>query len=222
MRAVASRSNRSERRRLQTREALVSAACELLSLPGGIGSSVQQITARADVGVGSFYNHFSGKAELFDVAIAETLNRYGELFDRTSEEIDDPAEVFANGIRMTMHLTKSHAQLTGILLNIGFRLMTSDQGLAPRAMRDLQRASEAGRLSISDYPTALACTAGSLLGCLQLLATDPGVDIDTMADNLAMNLLRMFGLTMDDARTVATKPLVMPSISVPLARFTGQ
>lgn len=204
-------SNRTDRNRARTRAALISAAAELLASPGGLDASVQQITDRADVGVGSFYNHFTSKAELFDAAIAETLDRYGELFDQASAGIEDPAEVFANGIRMTMHLTKTHAQLTGTLLTIGFRLMTSDGGLAPRALRDLRRAGETGRLRITDYPAALACTAGSLLGCLQLLATDPGTDIDALADTLATNLLCMFGLSLDDARAVATKPLKMPS-----------
>ncbi|BCK56095.1 putative TetR-family transcriptional regulator [Nocardia wallacei] len=173
---------------------------------------MQQIADRADVGVGSFYNHFASKAELFEAAIAETLDRYGELFDQASAGIEDPAEIFANGIRMTMHLTKTHAQLTGTLLTIGFRLMSPDQGLAPRALRDLRRAGDAGRLTISDYPAALACTAGSLLGCLQLLVTDPSTDIDSLADTLAVNLLRMFGLSLDDARAVATKPLRMSSL----------
>ncbi|MBF6184019.1 TetR/AcrR family transcriptional regulator [Nocardia farcinica] len=204
-------SNRTDRKRARTRAALISAAAELLASPGGLDASVQQITDRADVGVGSFYNHFTSKAELFDAAIAETLDRYGELFDQASAGIEDPAEVFANGIRMTMHLTKTHAQLTGTLLTIGFRLMTSDGGLAPRALRDLRRAGETGRLRITDYSAALACTAGSLLGCLQLLATDPDTDIDTLADTLATNLLCMFGLSLDDARAVATKPLKMPS-----------
>ncbi|MBP2193021.1 hypothetical protein [Nocardia goodfellowii] len=86
--------------------------------------------------------------------------------------------------------------------------MSSERGLATRALRDLRRAGETGRLDISDYPAALACTAGSLLGCLQRLATDPGTDIDT----LAINLLRMFGLDLEDARAVATKPLKMSSL----------
>ncbi len=212
MNSPAPRSARVERKRARTRAALISAAAELLASPGGLDASVQQITDRADVGVGSFYNHFTSKAELFDAAIAETLDRYGELFDQASAGIEDPAEVFANGIRMTVHLTKTHAQLTGILLTIGFRLMASDRGLAPRALRDLCRAGDTGRLTINDYPTALACTAGSLLGCLQLLVTDPSTDIDTLADNLAINLLRMFGLSFADARAVATKPLKRPSL----------
>ena len=41
-------------------------------------------------------------------------------------------------------------------------------GLAPRALRDLQRAREAGRFRFDDPAVALACTGGALFAVLHL------------------------------------------------------
>ena len=60
-------------------------------------------------------------------------------------------------------------------------------------------------------------SGGSLLGVLALTATNPDPDaIDASADELAVNLLRMFGLPRDEAREIAAGrcPRRSDSISV--------
>jgi VIT1/CCC1 family predicted Fe2+/Mn2+ transporter len=87
--------------------------------------------------------------------------------------------------------------------------ITSPSGLAPRAGRDLRRAKEAGRLSFDDPDVAIACAGGAMLGVLHLILTtqpDPSA-IDGAADALAVNLLRMFGLSAGEAREVAARRL---------------
>src|SRR4030095_6692086 len=49
------------RRRLETRARLVRAARELMARKGVGATSIQEITEAADVGFGSFYNHFDSK-----------------------------------------------------------------------------------------------------------------------------------------------------------------
>ncbi|GAA2059212.1 TetR/AcrR family transcriptional regulator [Williamsia deligens] len=208
--AQPTRPGRLERRKARTRDALISAAMELIAGPQGVDVSVQQITDRADVGVGSFYNHFQNKAELFDAAIAAALEQFGSVFDAATDGLDDTAEVFATGVRLTVHLAHRFSPVSHVLVHSGFRFASADSGLAPRALRDLTAAQDAGRLSISDLPTALACTAGSVLGALSMLMNESDRDADAVGSELAVNLLRMFGLTLDDARAVATTPLRLP------------
>ena len=54
-----------------------------------------EITQAADVGMGSFYNHFDSKEELFEAAVADVLDTHGALLDQLTEYIEDPAETFA-------------------------------------------------------------------------------------------------------------------------------
>ena len=200
--------NRLDRRKARTRGALIAAAREMLASRDPAEVSIQEITEAADVGFGSIYNHFDSKAELFDAALAEAMEELGQLLDDVTRNIDDPAQVFATAVRITARLPKTHPQLAKIVLRTGLPYLTSEQGLTPRALRDLQQAKRAGRFAIDDSHVALACTGGALLGVLQLTSTQGKPPaIDRAADELAVNLLRMFGVPHDEARTIACSKL---------------
>ena len=204
----ATTSNRLDRRKARTRAALIAAARELLASrdPGDV--SIQEITETADVGFGSFYNHFETKNELFEAAIDEVLEEHGALFDAVTAGMEDPAEVFAASVRLTARLPKTHPQVAKIMHRVGLRYMEAPNGLAPRALRDLTAARGSGRFQIDDPAVALACTAGAVLGVVHLgtINSKPSA-IDRASDELAVNLLRMFGLPPDEAREIATRKL---------------
>ena len=61
MPAVHPRSDRRERRRLETRERLYRAALELFAERGFLETTVEDITEAADVGKGTFFNYFPTK-----------------------------------------------------------------------------------------------------------------------------------------------------------------
>ena len=204
--------NRLDRRKARTRAALVAAARELLASRDPAEVSIQEITDTADVGFGSFYNHFESKGDLFDAALEEVLEEHGALFDALTADMDDPAEVFASATRMTVRMAKTHPQIAKILQRTGLRYLTAPDGLAPRALRDLQRARDDGRFQIGDVKLAQAAASGAVLGVLTLLtATNPKPKaVDAAADELVTNLLRMFGLPDDEAHEIAHRPLPKP------------
>ena len=200
--------NRVDRRKARTRGALIAGARELLATRDPADVSIQEITDTADVGFGSFYNHFETKNELFEAAIEEVLEEHGALFDAVTKEMDDPAEVFAASVRLTARLPKTHPQVAEIMHRVGLRYLEAPDGLAPRALRDLTAARAAGRFQINDPTVALACTAGAVLGVVHLgTINSKPTAIDRASDELAVNLLRMFGLPSDEAREIATRKL---------------
>ena len=201
--------SRLERRKAQTRAALVAAARDLLRTRDPAEVSIQEITDAADVGFGSFYNHFPAKQDLFDAAMDEVLEEHGAMLDGLTSGIEDPAEVFAVSVRITARFPRSHPELAQILARSGPRYLTAPSGLAPRALRDLERARNAGRFRFDDPGVALACTGGALLAVLHLALErqmSPSA-VELAADGLAVNLLRMFGLAEEDARDVAGRSL---------------
>src|SRR5579859_1853945 len=50
--------SRLDRRKARTRQALIDAAVRLIAEGRGDRASIQEITEEADIGFGSFYNHF--------------------------------------------------------------------------------------------------------------------------------------------------------------------
>ncbi|MFQ6398722.1 TetR/AcrR family transcriptional regulator [Nocardia sp. KC 131] len=204
--APGSEPNRLERRKARTRAALVSAAQAMLA-EGKPNVPILEITQAADVGMGSFYNHFQSREELFQAAIEEALDRHGALLDLLCEDVDDPAQVFAQSFRLTGRLHRRSPTLSKVLLNDGLNLASSDKGLAPRARRDIEAAVSAGRFQVRDPELAMTIVAGATICLGRLLHDNPERDDAEAADQVAEDLLRMFGLPPGDAHEICRRPL---------------
>lgn len=197
---------RLERRRARTRAALIGAAQEFLAADR-TNASVLEITQAADVGLGSFYNHFTTKEELFQAAIDQVLEAHGALMDKVTEGIDDPAEVFARAFRLTGRLHRRLPGASRVMLHHGPELILSDHGLGPRALRDIKAAKKAGRFTIGDPALGLVAAGGAVLALGELLHEQPERDAAVAADELTAGLLRMFGLDAEEAREICRRPL---------------
>jgi len=185
----------------------VRAARQILAESGDTSASIQAIAERADVGFGSFYNHFDSKAELFEAAVIDALEEFGQEFDERLTGIDDPAERVAGGFRLSARMAESHPELMQVLRRRGLGHIHSGQGLARRALRDLQVGIDSGRFTSVDPMVALSALGGTLLSLVELRFARPEVDGDEAAVNLAEMVLRMLGLPADEAHEVARRPL---------------
>ena len=198
--------NRLDRRKARTRAALIRAAQTLIA-QGRTNVPILEITQAADVGMGSFYNHFQTKEQLYEAAYEAVIDAYGELLDHVTAGIEDPAEVFASSFRLTGRLHRREPELSRVLLNNIPRLLSADDGLAPRARRDITAAVDAGRFDVADVDIAVAIAAGALLALGQLLHDQPDRDVEQTADQMTEDLLRMFGVPRRQAHRICTRPL---------------
>jgi AcrR family transcriptional regulator len=198
--------NRQERRKAQTRAALVRAAQEFIA-KGKLNAPVLEITQAADVGMGSFYNHFESKEQLFDAAVEDALERLGALLDELTMGLNDPAHVFAQSFRLIGRFHRHNPELSKVLLSNGLSLASADSGLSPRARRDIQDAVRAGRFTVRDPDLAMVIVAGAALCLGQFLHDHPGRDEAEAADRIAEDLLRMLGLPPGQAHEICQRPL---------------
>ena len=89
----------------------------------GERASIQEITEAADIGFGSFYNHFESKDQLFETASSEVLERWGRMIDRASAGIADPAEVFSLSLRLSARLGWTHPEVARFITGAGLDLL---------------------------------------------------------------------------------------------------
>ncbi|WP_156755658.1 TetR/AcrR family transcriptional regulator [Actinokineospora pegani] len=204
---ASSGASRHDRRRTRTRQALIDAAREFLATRGNLDISIQEITDAADVGFGSFYNHFPTKDDLLQAAIEDALEEHADMLDRHTAHFQDAATVFAASLRVTIRLADSHPQIAGILSRTGMRYLNSDRGLAPRALRDITRAVTDGQFDATTPPLALAITGGSLLGLIHLRLEHPELWTPDTPERFTEQLLVGFGMPRGLARATARKPL---------------
>jgi AcrR family transcriptional regulator len=198
---------RLDRRKARTRQALIDAAVRLIAEGRGDRASIQEITEAADIGFGSFYNHFESKEQLFDTASNEVLERWGRMIDAASAGIGDPAEVFSTSLRLSARLSWTHPEVAQFITGAGLGLLDAPGGLAPRALRDIQAGQAAGQFSVADAEIALSAVAGGLIGLLQLHQRHPERVEQTSVDDLAEACLRLLGLPAARAKKVARLPL---------------
>jgi AcrR family transcriptional regulator len=202
--------SRVERRKARTRAALIAAAQRFFAEQGGTDASIQDITDAADVGFGSFYNYFSTKSELFEVALEEAFETLASRIAEQLSGFDDPAVVFASSLRVSGRLHYTHPQLARVLMHATGRMMLSPMGLAAHAFNDIVAAQRAGRFTAMTPEVAVACAAGALVATLQLFDQVPDADVDGLTDEMAAGVLRMFGMSVEEAARIVAMPLPDP------------
>ena len=203
----APRASRLDRRKARTRQAMIDAAVRLIAEGRGDRASIAEITEEADIGFGSFYNHFDSKEQLFQTASEEVLERWGQLIDRATADITDPAERFAVGTRISGRLGWTHPGIAGFLTGAGLDALDIPGGLAPRALRDIQAGQAAGRFTVPDAEIVLTAVAGGLIGLLRMCQRHPGRVTETTVDQLAEAELRLLGVPADEAARLTALPL---------------
>ena len=210
--AKPARSDRSARRRLETRARLVWAARELMARKGIGATSIQEITDTADVGFGSFYNHFASKEAIAGAVMEQAIESFGDAADRLAETIDDPAEVLAASVRHAVMRAASDEAWGWFLIRTA--LARGDglrRGLGRRLAHDVGTGAKAGRFKVDDLVGTMLAAGGAILAIIAArLHGEIGHDAPERAAALVLKLL---GLPAGEARRVASRPL--PPIAVP-------
>ena len=201
---------RADRRRERTHRRLLDAARGLFAEQGVGQTRIGEITERADVGAGSFYNHFSDKDAIVEAVVSDVAKQQRELVVEGVTDIEDPAAVVAYAHRHFVRLAL--ADPTFARLMVGFdpshRLLFETNG--PKALRDIQRGIDAGRFKVESADAALFATGGVLLGTMIGIAQGALGDGADVAHAAAV--LRILGLARADADRTAARE--MPDLPI--------
>ncbi|MGE4319249.1 MAG: TetR/AcrR family transcriptional regulator [Deferribacterales bacterium] len=86
---TAHKKSRTELRSEATRQSLMTAAKEVFAESGLDISTIDDITARANVGKGTFYLHFANKSELINVLITASMSELCAALDKACKNQND-------------------------------------------------------------------------------------------------------------------------------------
>jgi AcrR family transcriptional regulator len=197
--------NRQARRREATRSKLVEAAKALFARQGVDNTRIQEITEEADVGFGSFYNHFESKEAIVEAVLGETVAAQGAAIDRLTADLDDPAEVISVAHRHFVRLASTDPEWAWLLIRLDVSHNVMVRALAPFARRDLRRGVRSGRLSVPHETVALYGSGGAMLSVMR--AVLDGLAPKDADVRHAESVLRMLGLSLEDAAEVSRRPL---------------
>jgi AcrR family transcriptional regulator len=192
------------RRQRRNREALVKAACAVMSEKGIDAATMLEIAELADVGAGTVYNYFKSKDELAIAVLEEMMHGLALRIETLTANVEDPAEVYAFGIRTVLEAATTDLSWKQMLYRaevIGDALF---RRMGPFAIRDLQRAVAAGRLPLPDPELVWRLTAHAIVGVS--LAITTGQLLPAAKEKIIVQLLCMTGIGVDAASELAARP----------------
>ncbi len=196
---------RATRRRERTRAKLLAAAHTVMARKGTDATTIQEITEEADVGFGSFYNHFESKDAIIETMLAEAEETFASALDQISEVVDDPAEVVAASIRFLMERVIDEPDWGWFLIHTRVSTSALRTGFGARLVRDVDVGIEAQRLHAEDLEATLLAVAGTVFA-LMAARLDGVIDFEA-PERTAMLALNLLGIPNPEATEIAHRPL---------------
>jgi AcrR family transcriptional regulator len=184
----------------------------MIARKGVDATTINEITEEADVGLGSFYNHFSSKDELVRVVFADRVEELGRTFDIISNSVSDPALVVSHIQRLFLEKVRLDAGWGWFAIHAELALQLMDRAFIERARRDLQRGVDQGRFTLDNVDIAARLIMATLLSLMRAMLEDraePRLIIESVALQL-----RMLGVPPEEARRIVCEPL--PDIAHPI------
>ncbi|MGQ0824655.1 MAG: TetR/AcrR family transcriptional regulator [Actinomycetota bacterium] len=196
---------RQDRRRARTRAKLVAATRRVIADKGVARATIATIAESADVGFGSFYNHFESKDDAIEAVATEVVDELGADLDALTATTEDPAEVVSASLRHTIARVDVDPVWAWFVVRaaITHRVMTTVGG--GRILRDLRRGVEAGRFDPELHGVA-PVAIGAIVQAAMRARLEGLVDEHTPAA-VAEQVLRLLGVPSEEAAAVAARPL---------------
>jgi len=192
-------------RRERTRRALTDAATTLIAEKGVAGLRIQEITQRADVALGSFYNHFATKEELVEAVVASTIEVRAAAIVEQMAALSDPAEIVSFACRRVVRLAVEEPGLAWLFVNLDRADALFETIVHRSALTALEAGIASKRFEVADADFALITIIGAALAVMRAILDgrcEP--DVDSL---FAESVLRAVGLSGSEARAVATTTL---------------
>lgn len=209
---------RGARSRLATRGKLIEAAHSLMAEKGFEQCTIEEITRRADVGFGSFYNHFESKDDIARAVYSARAGEIGLITDEISSR--EPDKAVAISYVQRMFLTRAvHDPVWGrFIVRAQDSQRQMNETFVVRAADDIGAGVEQKRFSIRCVETAANITIAALISSMSRIL-DGGPSEQITAETIDC-LMRLYGIEPQEAARLANLPLpdyVSANFSLPAA-----
>lgn len=190
-------------RRNKTRQKLVNAAKTIMANGPAEAVTVDQITREADVGRGSFYNHFSSMDDLFVSTLEDHIRGIGQSFGSGLGQFDDIADFAAWSIQFFAKCAVEDPDLGWFIANNVKSQSLLKTHIDPRARDAIELGVINGRFQLEDPELWLSIGSSSttafIRGCLE-----GRFDISQSVD-LAASILQAAGLARSEAIEISQR-----------------
>ena len=196
---------RSDRTRMRTKMKLLVAAQAVMARSGVERATIAEIANEADVGFGSFYNHFSSKEEIAQAVFELQTEDLAKVLDMARESTTDPALAVSFVQRLIIRKAHLDPVWGWFVVRAQDALPQMQRTFKERAAATLGRGMREGRFTIPDLDTAIAITLGGLIAVIRNMLAE-GLP-DSVGTHFADLMLRLYGVPAVEAAALARQPL---------------
>lgn len=196
---------RSDRRRERTRTQLTDATRALIAEKGVSGLRISEITERADVALGSFYNHFGSKDDIVEAVVTDSLRELTEALATQADEDQDPAELVSLAIRRFIGLAYEDPDFARLVVHLNHADALFATSVHPAARRAVELGTAAGRFDAREIGMLVTSIVGGAMALMRGILDDRvGKGAGAVHAEIA---LRALGVPPDDAAEIVMRPL---------------
>jgi AcrR family transcriptional regulator len=191
------------RRQARNRRALIDAARRIMSQKGIDAATMVEIADLADVGAGTVYNYFKSKEDLAIAVLEDLMLDLAVKIEKVTDTFDDPGQVYAFGIRTVIDTATGDLRWRQLLNRSEVMANAMFRQMGPFAIRDLEKATRAGRFKVDDAALTWKMTTHAVVGVALSVANDE-LPVSVI-DNCVVRLLCMTGIGRDAAVDLANR-----------------
>lgn len=192
-------------RRTANRPALMGAAEELFGLRGFANVSIDEITARAGVAKGTFYNHFADKADIANHIALEIRTGLRERIGEMKSTSTDPARHLAIAMSLFLHLAIEQPNRALILVSLINDPTDVNSPMNAPVRLTLHSGEASGRFRLASIEASLIMVIGMVSAGIRNLIEQPTRAPSSRITDLVVHALRSLGLEWDDAHATAAE-----------------
>ncbi|WP_430461526.1 TetR/AcrR family transcriptional regulator [Thalassolituus sp. LLYu03] len=200
-----------QERRLKMRSRLIESALTVFAVKGADASVIDDVISAAGVARGTFYNYFKTNAELVTAIGETTSNELVALIEEHVEDMEDPLEILATGLRLFLHTARACPTFARFLWRAGFNISAAGHLIYQYLPVHIQRAMQGEHFRVKDVATAIEVMVGTMLAAIfGLSVRNPE---DDYPERMVCHALLAFGIPQDKAQQLVS--LSLPSIAFP-------
>lgn len=209
-------------RRERMRSRLLDSALELIARSGPAAMMIDDVISQAEVSRGTFYKYFDTPDALARELALELSNELLRMVEPLVQQVTDPAERIAIGMRMVVSQACKHPSVGSFFVRLGWPDMDRRHLLFEVVQRDLEEGMRQGQFAAMPIGMALNIVSGMVVGALHVALTQ--TDQWRAADHAAASALRALGVDAERAARIVAMPLPQASLIEGglLARTVGE
>ena len=197
--------DRESEKRNQTKRSLLESAIDLVAERGSGRISIQEITTRADVATGTYYNYFETKRDIFVAVALHLRSQMQEDLEPVRNKIKDPAMRVTITLRYYFDQALNHNEWREFVSNTELSGDITLHQPEDEALKDIEEGIKGGRFRVDDPSFTQSLILGMVKHVIEHIESRKA---DKSSVNYAIrSILQMLGLPELVSQALTQTPL---------------